>query len=372
MKYLDVNDIKRIAVGATMLGAGGGGNPYVGSLMAIGAVRENGKVRLYDINDVADDWLTVPSSMMGAPAVQLEKFPNGIEFQNAFRVLEDKLGKKVQATFPIEAGGVNSMIPIMVAAKTGMPLIDVDSMGRALPELQMSTFSLYGHSASPMVVADEKGNTTLLETIDNNWTEKIARAISVKMGATAAVASFALTGRELKEAGVAGTISLCHKIGTIIEELNKYDATEDALKDLLKLTGGFYFMSAKITDIVNVTKDGFNFGTTKLEGINEFAGVKATVSFQNENIIFKVNDEVFITAPDIISMVDLDTLRPMTNEDLKYGKRVRILGLPCDKKWQTPEGIEMVGPRYFKYDVDYHPVEDLYDAYISSVNQAIY
>ncbi|MFT8879368.1 MAG: DUF917 domain-containing protein [Oenococcus sp.] len=369
MKYLDVDDIKRIATGATMLGAGGGGNPYVGALMAIGAVRENGRVKLYEASEIGDNWLTVPSSMMGAPAVQLEKFPNGIEFQNAFSVLEKKLGKKVQATFPIEAGGVNSMIPIMVAAKTGLPLIDVDSMGRALPELQMSTFSLYGHDASPMVVADEKGNTVLLETIDNTWTEKIARAVSVKMGATAAVASFALTGRELKEAGVWGTLSLCQQIGRIIESLNTYPSTKAALEAILKLTRGFYFMSAKITDIVNVTKDGFNFGTTKLEGIDQFAGKQASISFQNENIIFKMDGRVMITAPDIISMVDLDTLQPMTNEDLKYGKRVRILGLPCNAKWRTQAGIEMVGPRYFNYDVDYQPVEDLYDSYTDSVKK---
>lgn len=55
--------------------------------------------------------------------------------------------------------------------------------------------------------------------------------------------------------------------------------------------------------------------------------------------------------------MDTETLAPVTNEELKYGKRVYVLGLPADEKWRTPAGIDCVGPRYFKYDLDYVPVE---------------
>lgn len=360
MRKISINSIKNIAIGAALLGAGGGGNPYVGELMAINATKKNGEAVLLSVDEVAPDALVVPASMMGAPSVQLEKFPSGEEFYTAFELLEKRLNKKIEATFPIEAGGVNSMIPIMVAAKTGIPLIDVDSMGRALPELQMSTFTLYGHTATPMAVVDEKGNGALLETIDNKWTEKIARAIAVEMGATATVASYPLTGKDLVEAGVHGIMTLCEKIGEVISNVSSYQTSKAALRALLSLTNGFCFMEAKIIDIKHMTKGGFNYGKVMLDGMGNFKEHTGEVAFQNENIIFKLDQEIAITAPDIIAFLDIESLSPITNEELKYGKRVYVLGIPCSEKWRTTAGINLVGPRYFHYEVDYVPVEELF------------
>ena len=36
---------------------------------------------------------------------------------------------------PLEMGGINSLVPIMAAARLGLPLADADGMGRAFPEL---------------------------------------------------------------------------------------------------------------------------------------------------------------------------------------------------------------------------------------------
>ncbi|KFN93194.1 uncharacterized DUF917 family protein [Tetragenococcus muriaticus PMC-11-5] len=58
-------------------------------------------------------------------------------------------------------------------------------------------------------------------------------------------------------------------------------------------------------------------------------------------------------------MVDQETLAPVTTESLKYGKRVRVLSLPSASQWRTNIGIETVGPRYFGYEYEYTPVEDL-------------
>ena len=55
------------------MGAGGGGDPYVGKLVAMGAVKECGPVTLLDPEEVPDDALLVPIAMMGAPTVLGEK-----------------------------------------------------------------------------------------------------------------------------------------------------------------------------------------------------------------------------------------------------------------------------------------------------------
>ena len=68
--------------------------------------------------------------------------------------------------------------------------------------------------------------------------------------------------------------------------------------------------------------------------------------------------QVVASVPDLITILDAETAEPVTTEGLRYGFRVVVLGIPCDPKWRTPEGLALVGPRYFKYDIDYIPVEE--------------
>ncbi|MGN6032952.1 MAG: S-methyl thiohydantoin desulfurase domain-containing protein, partial [Thermomicrobiales bacterium] len=68
-------------------------------------------------------------------------------------------------------------------------------------------------------------------------------------------------------------------------------------------------------------------------------------------------DEVLVTVPDLITMLDAETGEPITTEDLRYGFRVVVIGIPCDGRWRSAAGLELVGPGYFGYDVPYVPVE---------------
>ena len=170
MRKIGIPEIEDIATGAALLGAGGGGDPYVGKLVAIGAVQECGPVTLLEPEEVPDDALIVPIAMMGAPTVLAEKAIGGTEYQKLFDMVSKFFGQKIYAFMPIEAGGVNSMLPIAAAARLGMPMVDVDGMGRAFPELQMVTFTVGGMKATPMALVDEKGNSCIFETITNKWT----------------------------------------------------------------------------------------------------------------------------------------------------------------------------------------------------------
>ena len=79
MRTIGIPEIEDIALGAALLGAGGGGDPYIGKLVAIGAVKECGSVTLLDPEEVPDDALIVPIAMMGAPTVLCEKAVGGGE-----------------------------------------------------------------------------------------------------------------------------------------------------------------------------------------------------------------------------------------------------------------------------------------------------
>lgn len=65
LRKIGISEIEDIAMGAALLGAGGGGDPYVGKLVAIGAVKECGPVTLLDPDEIPDDVLIMPIAMMG-------------------------------------------------------------------------------------------------------------------------------------------------------------------------------------------------------------------------------------------------------------------------------------------------------------------
>ncbi|EFR85715.1 conserved hypothetical protein, partial [Listeria monocytogenes FSL F2-208] len=46
MRYLDEQAIENIAIGAAFLGTGGGGDPYIGKMMALTAIKKHGPIKL--------------------------------------------------------------------------------------------------------------------------------------------------------------------------------------------------------------------------------------------------------------------------------------------------------------------------------------
>ncbi|MEM3364989.1 MAG: DUF917 domain-containing protein [Candidatus Methanomethyliaceae archaeon] len=356
MRLLNKENIEDIAIGAAILGTGGGGDPYIGKLMAIDAIEEEGPVRLVDPSEVPDEALVVPTAMMGAPTVMIEKIPRGDEVLEALRMLEKKFDRKAMATISAEAGGLNSTIPLAVGARLHIPVVDGDGMGRAFPEIQMVTFHLHGIKASPMTMSDEKGNSVLLEAIDNPWVERLSRALTVAMGGSAMIALYAMTGAQVKEAAVHGTISLAERLGRSIREAR--ERKEDPIKKIMGMLNGFELFKGKVVDVKRRTVAGFARGEARFEGIDEYKGEELLIHFQNENLVAIRNGQIVASVPDLITVLETETALPITTEGMRYGYRATVLGIPCNDKWRTKKGLEVVGPRYFGYDIDYIPVEE--------------
>lgn len=357
MRKIGIKEIEDIALGAALLGAGGGGDPYVGKLVAMGAVKECGEVTLLDPDEIPDDALVVPIAMMGAPTVLAEKGIGGSEYKTLYDMVSQFFGKKIYAFLPIEAGGVNSMLPIAACARLGLPLVDADGMGRAFPELQMVTFTIGGMSATPMALTDEKGNSVIFETITNKWTEELARAVTMSCGGSVSVSLYPMSGEQLKKYAVKNIVTRSQKLGEAIRNVkNSSDKTPEEY--FFDFSGAYKLFKGKITDVLRETRGAFNFGKVMLEGIGECKGHQAFVEFQNENLTATVDGQIVATTPDLICLVDTDTFIPITTDALKYGKRVLAVGLKCFEMWRTKEGLDLVGPRYFGCDTDYIPLEE--------------
>ena len=351
-------DMRAIALGGAFLGTGGGGDPYIGRLMAEQSIAENGPVRVVEVDSLEDDALVVPVAMMGAPTVMLEKLPRGDEANAALRSLEAVLGHEATAIFCIEAGGLNSTIPIAVASAARLPIVDGDGMGRAFPELQMVSMTMFGIDACPMAMADEKGNSIVLNTVDNISTEKFARVITVEMGGAGLIALYPMTGAQAKRSILRGSLSLIHSIGHII--MGERSANRNPADRLGCQLGGFRLFEGRVTDVDRRTEGGFARGQAVIEGLESYLGKQLVLKFQNEFLVAEAGDgRPLAMTPDLICLLDLETGEPITTEQMSYGFRVIVFGLPCDPKWRSRHGLDLVGPSYFGYGYSYKPIEDL-------------
>jgi DUF917 family protein len=355
VRKIGIKELEDIALGASLLGSGGGGDPYVGKLLAIGAIQDCGPVTLLDPSEVPDDAFIVPMAMMGAPTVLAEKALGGAEYKTLYDMVSRFYNKKIFALMPIEAGGVNSMLPFAAAARLNLPLVDVDGMGRAFPELQMVTFTIGGLSATPMALTDEKGNSAIFTTITNKWTEELARAVTMACGGSVSISLYCMEGKMMKQYGVKNIVTRSEQLGRAIRTVKQGALTPE--DNFLAAAEGVKLFRGKIADVQREVRGAFNFGKVIFEGIGEYKGKSAYVEFQNENLVAAVQGKILATTPDLICLVDTETFTPVPTDALKYGKRVLVAGLKCYESWRSPEGIALVGPRYFGYDTDYVPVE---------------
>lgn len=361
---LGLEQLKDLARGAAILGTGGGGDPFIGRLLVERAMREHGPVTVLDPQELDDDAFVIPTAQMGAPTVIVEKIPRGTEPETALKALEHHLGRNASATMPIECGGINSMIPLLVAARTGLPVVDGDGMGRAFPELQMETFSVYGVPGSPMAIAGESGETVLIDTgTDNRQMEWLARGITIRLGGVAHIAEYPMTGEQVKRTAVPRTLTLGLRLGQAVRDARQsnsdpIDALRAALAPTLYSSLRVLFRG-KVVDVERRTIEGFARGQAKF--VSFVGDSQMEIQFQNENLVARVDGTVLCVVPDLICVLEAETGEPITTEGLRYGQRVSVVGISTPNMMRTPEALKVFGPACFGLDVAFRPVESLID-----------
>jgi DUF917 family protein len=353
-RLLDPDALRALARGCAVLGAGGGGDPYLGLLQALQATEDFGPVSLIDLDELPDDALIMPCGGIGAPTVSIEKIENGDEGARLRQHLEFVTGRQVAALMPAEIGGANGLLPICWAAGMGMPLVDADGMGRAFPEVPQVTMHLAGISPSPAVMTDERGNLIVFRAISGHWMERLERAAAVEFGGAASSTEFSLTAAQAREATVRNSVSLAVRIGEAVS-----GAEGTPVDALIAEVSAFRLVTGKVSDVERRTTRGFVRGSVVVEGLGEDAGRLLRLELQNENLVALERGRVLASVPDLISVLDSETADAIVTERIRYGQRVTVIAFGCDPVWRTERGIAVAGPRAFGYDFDYVPVEEI-------------
>jgi hypothetical protein len=155
----------------------------------------------------------------------------------------------------------------------------------------------------------------------------------------------------LKRTLVRGSMRLALDLGRAVERARAGDA--DAFEEVLGSAGGKLLFRGRIVDLERRFRGGYDWGTLRLEGVGADHGRSAGIDFKNEYLILRVDDEVVLTVPDLVTLVETESRIPVTTEVVRPGLRVDVLGLPSTSLYNTPEALHVVGPRAFGYEIPF-------------------
>jgi len=360
LKSIRVPDLEPIALGATFLATGGGGDMYMGRLLAEVAMQKDGQIDVISPDALADDDFTVVLAGLGAPTVLLEKPFNLFQLEQAVATVEARVGRKITAILAAEMGGANSLIPLAFAAKRGVPMLDADGMGRAFPELQMVMFHVEGNPVCPMAVISEYGECALLENIPSPArAETFARQICMVMGAISIFAGFPMDGKAARRSVVPGTLSLAHAIGTSILDGRRAGDPFGAL--LACLSRSPYYQhnarlgSGMIVDVSRRVERGWTIGVCRIQTI---AKDELEIVFRNEYLVARKTGNTLVTVPDLITVLDAETAEPLTTDDIKYGQRVVVVATSAPACMRSTKALAIFGPEKFGLDEPFIALEE--------------
>lgn len=362
MPNITLHNLEDFIRGTALLGTGGGGDPYIGRLMVAQELETCGSIEILDPEDITDEHFGISLACMGAPTAFVEKLPNASSMIASMERAEKEVRRKFNCIVPLEAGGINATIPLVVAARLGLPVVDGDGMGRAFPEFQMTTFNIYGADVNPFVMSDDFRNTVLINTDRALRTERYGRPVCVQMGGIASCASYPMTGKQIRDTCVPRTVSLAIEIGAALRKARsagEHDVCE-ALVDFFKTCNPPRFarvlFDGKVQDILRETTAGFAIGKVRLTALSD-PDTEMMVTFQNEFSRASIGARTLAIVPDLITILDRETGEPITTENLGYGQRVKVVAIAAAENMRTPEALEVIGPRCFGIQEDFEALE---------------
>jgi DUF917 family protein len=352
---ITLDDIEALAVGAWVLGTGGGGSPYLGLLNLRRLYTEGRRVGLMSPFDLDDgDWVAIVS-MMGAPLVGQERLADSSDIARAVEIQQDLLGAGFRAVMALEIGGGNGLQPLLAAAHLRLPVVDADTMGRAYPEAQMTSVAVGGLRPYPCVLYDPRGIEAVVTKVPSwHWMERVSRRICVELGSIASTCKAPRTGREVKDWGIHFTVSKAIGIGRRVREARRRH--EDPVAAILDEARGKLLFRGKVVDVERRTTEGFLRGRVAIEGLDADQGARLEIAFQNEWVLAWRDGLPVAMSPDLICVLDTVSGEAFGTETIGYGRRVSVVALPAPPVFLSAEGLAHVGPRAFGYDLDFRSV----------------
>ncbi len=363
MKNIDRDWIQYLHLGGIFLGSGGGGDPESLSFFLNDILTGDKTIRLISLEELDAEGYYASVNMMGSPELMGQYFPAGVEGVKALERLQALTGQEFKGITTIECAGVNILYPMLVAGRLGLPVVDADSMGRAFPELQMTTFNFAQIPGTPLTLIDSFGREHDFFENDNFLLELNTRKVISEGGGVGFFAGFSNKGSILKHILIPGTISFAAELGQVFANSSSYS---QLLEKLIFVTKNSIYGSAIelfTGSIKDIETESLSLRTITIKGSGSYINEEFKILMQNENLFAYRQNKIAAMVPDLISVINLETLRPVNNNNLLPGMEVSVIGTPAPLPLKTKKNLDIVGPQCFGYKSGYEPLEKLYYSY---------
>lgn len=364
-------DCEDFVRGLTFMGTGGGGAPDRGLKFLLERFEAGTPIEWVSVADLPPEtWTATVAGLGGRPPKQgppadelarlglvTPRYDNTMAV--ALRELAAYAGVTLEALVPGEIGAGNVPIPLLTATSLGMVTVDGDyAGGRAIPELSQTIPEVMNKSLFPVAMVDRWGDVTIIKQgVGAAMADRIGRILAMAAYGGVAFACYLMQVKAAQALMVRGSLTLALHIGRTLREAREQG--RDPASAVVRQHGGWLLFRGEALASEVEDKDAymFGYGTHHLRGVNEFEGQRMRIWYKNEYHVTWKNEQPFVTSPDALAVIDLETGEPHTNSSITAGQKVAVLGRKAAPAHRTPRGIAELGPRHFGFNLEYVPIE---------------
>ena len=355
-RELSLDDIEALAVGAWILGTGGGGSPYLGLLNMRRLYAEGHRVALMPPDALADDDWVAAVSNMGAPLVGQERLTDSRTIARAVALMEEHRG----VALPRRHGARDRRRQLDPAADGGGA--SQEAGGRCRhdgPRLSRGADDL-GRGRRPAPVPADDGRLPR---------PRVDRRQGAELEMDGAGQPQDLRRVRLDRLDLQGAAHRPRGQGlgrsTARPRRRSRSATRCARRRRATATRSRRSCRSSPARCCSAARSSTSSAARPrascaarraVAGIDDDRGSSVVLDFQNEWIVAWRDGEPIATSPDLICVLDSVAGEAVGTETIRYGQRVTVIALPPPAVFPTPKGLQHVGPRAFGYDIDYRPV----------------
>jgi DUF917 family protein len=356
LKKIDKSNLKALLIGSQFLGSGGGGKVHLIKQIIDNYFDNEFSVDLIGLDELSIDEYGAAVGVVGSPEVIEEYMPTGKEGKSLLKKLSASTGNKIRTLFTVEGAGINLIYPLVVAYTTGLPIIDGDTMGRAFPEMQMTTFQFNNIKITPVIFQDVENNYHVYNNEDASYIDLNIRQKIAQINGLAFFTGYQALHKVLKSILIPNTYTFAINIGEAFIKSNTYD---ELLKNLKIVTKNSLYG----TSIELVRGQINNINDMDNANISSYVIGDYNIYFHNENLMIFKNKKIIGSVPDLITIIDLERLKPINVTDIHVGQNVAIIGTPAPLQLRTPTALSVIGPKSFGFKSIYESLEKIYFQY---------
>jgi len=367
---ITIEDCENLLVGSTWLGTGGGGTLEEALSELKATIEEGLSPGWIPIDSIPDDVWTVTVGVHGPitplsnetieelTALGLKGGETNEWIGESVKELAAFIGHEIGCLVTCEMGPGAIAEALTVGARLGIPVVDGDYAGRAVPEELQMTYCLYNKLKLLFASSDPWGNIAIVKrAVNPHMLERMAKMLAVASFGGTAVASTPLPASEMKAIVVRNTLTKCLDIGRTLRVA--LEIGDDHIDAALEIVGGWRLFEGEVVGFEIDDRDGYTFGKSQVQGTGNYLGQRLDVWFKNENHISWLNNTPYVCSPDLLTLVYKDDGRGVHNSEIKQGDEVIAIGISGLEGFRTEQGLKLAGPKHFGFDIEYTPIEEL-------------